>query len=161
MDPASAVAGLLGLACLTAQTANKIVKTIKDLRQISKRLDRHLRWLSQLAQLLVEINEACQTLRQSTLDIDATILQSHLKDCLTAMQALEGRIESHATALQGPERLKRHMTRFKAFLESSEVENQLEVIRRTMEGINICHSSIIMYSRLFMGILDQITKVTS
>lgn len=148
MDGASALAGLVSVAGLAVQSTRNLIELIKSLKNVPRKLARQLRWLTQLAQLLQEIEHFCLESDPLSDPEQPKLLASYVDDCWHAVQYLSQYIESRIGSLEGEGRLRRNITRIRAVLASKEVDTQIEDIRKIVDGLHLCYLHIIRYQNV-------------
>ena len=146
MDVASGMAGLVGLAALSAQSVTKIIGLFKATKGISRKLQGHLDWLTQLAQVLNEIQQLCLETLHCNVDIDFGSLRSCLRDCLDAVQHLTTHIEARFSSFKHAEGFTRRVSKLKAVLASKDVAEQVDCIRRIPDTLNLYYLSLLRYN---------------
>ena len=145
MDPASATAGLIGLAALAGQSTTKIVRIIKDFKEIPETLQKHLRWLDLLSILLKEIGQAFAEIERRAIPIDLSLLESYLRTCEAQVGSLAKLVETQIAKLNDGDGLRQKIRKIKMILDSKDGGHRREEIKETMDGLSLCHSSIMRY----------------
>ena len=147
MDGASAVAGIISLAALTAVSTANLIKILKAIKNAPQAMEKHLRWLNQLALLLKDIQHVYSNVNDSDAGEEVAILEQILSESLDAIRQLTRLIERRIPSIDESSAVKRNIVRLKFSLGSKEIEQQIIEIQRLLESLHLCHSINIRYVR--------------
>ena len=142
MDAGASVAAFIGLAGLVAQSTTSLIQLIKDIRDTPGRHQSNLRWLEQLSCVLKDLQNTGSILQTANLTIDLSTMEECLRDCGEAIDVLRTHFEKSLNGLRSTGSEKRKAT-LKAYFGSRSADCQIQNIRRAMEGLSLCHSTII------------------
>lgn len=149
MDPASAIAGLVGLAALTAHTVKVLTRTIMEIRDTSTRFDQELASLRRLALLDCQIHRLAPQLDNSGLVFDATIFLDNLQHCQKSVQALIDQIQLRIEKMQRGG-VQRRAAEISAFLRSDRVHHDREMINICTLELQLAYQDILWYDPIPM-----------
>ncbi|MCJ1308186.1 hypothetical protein MMC25_001838 [Agyrium rufum] len=131
MDPASAVAGLIGLGALVFQTTQSTLELVKDLKGASRRRDNLLDWTAKLEGALSGLNKCREEAAGTLLNIDIGELRNRIEECLgdcrAKCESLRALIEA-----QGKGRL----ASMKTALNSAEIDNKIRDLERSFQALS-------------------------
>ena len=142
MDAGASVAAFIGLVGLVAQSTTSLIQLIKDIRDTPGTHQTNLKWLEQMFCVLKDLQNAGLILQKAKLTIDLSTMEGYLRDCRQAIDTLRAHIEKNMNGLKSTGFEKRRAT-LKAYFGSRSADHQIQNIRRAMEGLSLCHSSII------------------
>lgn len=151
MDAGASVAAFIGLVGLVAQSTTSLIQLVKDIRDAPNTHQSDLEWLEQLSCVLKDLQNTGSMLQQANLTIDLSTMEQHLKGCHKATGVLRAHLEQNLDGLRSTGFEKRKAT-LKAYFGSRNADCQIQNIRRAVEGLNLCHSSIIAYWSRFISI---------
>lgn len=142
MDAGASVAAFIGLVGLLAQSTTGLIHLVKDIRDTPGKHQSNLKWLEHLSCVLKDLQNTGSMLQKAKLTIDLSAMEDHLRDCREAIDILKAHLEKGSNALNSTGLEKRKAT-LKFYFGSRSADGQIQNIRRAMEGLSLCHSSII------------------
>ncbi len=142
MDAGASVAAFIGLVGLVTQSTTSLIQLIKDIRDTPGTHQSNLKWLEQLSCVLKDLQNTGSILQKAKLTIDLSTMEEYLRDCRETIDILRAHLEKRLNALRSTGLEKRKAT-LKAYFGSRSADCQIQNIRRAMEGLSLCHSSII------------------
>ena len=142
MDAGASVAAFIGLVGLVAQSTTSLIQLVKNIRDTPVTQQSNLKWLEQLSCVLKDLQNTGSILQEAKLTIDLSTMEEYLKDCREAMNILRVHLEKSLDGLKSTG-LEKRKAKLKAFFSSRSADCQIQNIRRAMEGLSLCHSSII------------------
>ena len=142
MDAGASVAAFIGLVGLVAQSTTSLIQLIKDIRDTPGIHQSKLKWLEQLSCVLKDLQNTGSMLQKAKLTIDLSTMEEYLRDCREAIDILRAHLEKSLNGLKSAGFEKRKAT-LKAYFGSRSADCQMQNIRRAMEGLSLCHSSIV------------------
>ena len=142
MDAGASVAAFIGLVGLVAQSTMGLIQLVKDIRDTPGKHQSNLKWLDHLSCVLKDLQNTGSLLQTAKLTIDLSTMDECLRDCREAIDILRAHLEKGLNALNSTWLEKRKAT-LKSYFASRSADGQIHNIRRAMEGLSLCHSSII------------------
>lgn len=142
MDVGASVAAFIGLVGLVAQSTTSLIRLVKDIRDTPGTQQSDLRWLEQLSCVLKDLQNTGSVLQKANLNIDLSTMEEYLRDYREAIDMLRAHLAKSLNVLRGNGSEKRKAI-LKAYFGSRSADYQIQNIRRAMEGLSLCHSSII------------------
>ena len=142
MDAGASVAAFIGLVGLVAQSTTSLIQLIRDIRDAPGTQQSNLKWLEQLSRVLKDLQNTGSILQEAKLTIDLSTMEGYLRDCHEAIDILRVHLEKSLDGLKSTGLAKRKAT-LKAYFSSRSAECQIQNIRRAMEGLDLCYSSIV------------------
>ena len=132
----------IGLVGLVAQSRTSLIRLIKDIRDTPGKHQSNLRWLKQLSCVLKDLQDTGSVLQKANLPIDLSTMEEYLRDCREAIDKLRAHLAKSLNGLRSTGSEKRKAI-LKAYFGSRSADCQIQNIRRVMEGLCLCHSSMI------------------
>ena len=132
----------IGLVGLVAQTRTSLIRLMKDLRDIPGIYQSNLRWLEQLSSVLKDLQDTGSILQKTSLTINLSTMEEYLRDCREAIDIFGAHLAKSLNGLRSTGSKKRKAI-IKAYVSSRDADGQIQNIRRAMEGLCLCHSSIV------------------
>ena len=142
MDAGARVAAFIGLVGLVAQSTTSLIQLIKDIRDTPGTHRSNLKWLEQLSCVLKDLQNTGSTLQKANLAIDLSTLEEYLRDFRKAIDILRAHLEKKLSSLNSTGLEKRKAV-LKSYFGTRSADCQIQNIRRAMEGLILCHSSIV------------------
>ena len=149
MDAGASVAAFIGLVGLVAQSTTSLIRLVKDIRDTPGTHQSNLKWLEQLSCVLKDLQNTGSILQHAKLTIDLSTMEEYLRGCHEAIDVLRAHLEKSLNGLRSTGFEKRKAT-LKAYFGSRDANCQIQNIRRAMEGLSLCHSSIMGYWTRFI-----------
>ena len=142
MDAGASVAAFIGFVGLVAQSTTNLIQLIKDIRDTTGTHHSNLKWLEQLSCVLKDLQNTGSTLQKANLTIDLNTLEEYLRDCREVIDTLRSHLEKRLNFLNSTG-LEKRKAILKSHFGSRSADCHIQNIRRAMEGLILCHSSIV------------------
>ena len=144
MDPASAIAGIIGLAALTGQTTSKLCKLIREVEHLPESLKQELAWLSQLERILLRFEGTCWELKHLGTRAKTDLLYQSLTKCKTSVQDLEQQVEARLGNIKG-NFFQSRIKALRAVFNSEEFQRSKSNIDLCMKHLSLAHQEVSRY----------------
>ncbi len=150
MDGGASVAGFIGLVGLVAQSTTSLIQLIKDIKDTPGTYQSNLKWLEQISCILKDLQNLGSILQKAKLTVDLTTMEEYLRDCCEAIDILRAHLEKSLNGMKSTGGVKstgleKRKATLKAYFGSRSADCQIQNIQRAIEGLSLCHNSIVGY----------------
>ena len=141
MEPASAVASLIGLAVLSIDTTRRLRSTLAEIQDIPGRFHSEHEWLTNLQEVLINIERTGRNIDGLGIGLDTAMLDPPLRRCYALVQALDERVENKLRKIDG-HCLRRRLAMLIAVYISDEIRKTKDNIDQCVRELSLCYQEL-------------------